>query len=58
MERTLQGTNERGTLQTYLTADDMHVWGIKKVTTHQYLNAIVLLASALALAGKKKRAAA
>jgi hypothetical protein len=38
-------------LKTYLTADAMHVWGIRKVTTHQYLNAIVLLASALAMAG-------
>jgi len=37
-------------LKTYLTADAMHVWGIQKVTTHQYLNAIVLLASALAMA--------
>jgi hypothetical protein len=36
-------------LKTFLTADAMHVWGIRKVTTHQYLNAIVLLASALAM---------
>ncbi|WP_234404856.1 transposase [Paenibacillus bouchesdurhonensis] len=31
-------------LKTYLTADAMRVWGNQKVTTHQYLNAIVLLA--------------
>lgn len=45
-------------LKTYLTADAMHVWGIQKVTTHQYLNAIVLLASALAMARQSKKAAA
>ncbi|MBN2981045.1 MULTISPECIES: transposase [Cohnella] len=45
-------------LKTYLTADAMHVWGIQKVTTHQYLNAIVLLASALAMARQSKNAAA
>jgi hypothetical protein len=37
-------------MKTYLTANHLHVWGIQKVTTHQYLNAIVLLASALAIA--------
>jgi hypothetical protein len=45
-------------MKTYLTADDMHVWGIKKVTTHQYLNAIVLLTSALAMARKSTKAVA
>lgn len=45
-------------LKTYLTADTMHVWGIQKVTTHQYLNAIVLLASALAIARQSKEVAA
>lgn len=42
-------------MKTYLTADAMHVWGIAKVTTHQYLNAIVLLASALAVARQTKK---
>lgn len=37
-------------LKDYLTADDIHVGGIRKVTTHVYLNAIVLLASAIAMA--------
>ncbi|QNR65105.1 transposase [Paenibacillus peoriae] len=32
-------------MKTYLTADVMHVWGIQKVTTHQYLNAIVLVST-------------
>ncbi|MFI2859287.1 hypothetical protein ACH6EH_19570 [Paenibacillus sp. JSM ZJ436] len=45
-------------LKTYLIADAKHVWGIQKVTTHQYLNAIVLLASAIAMARKSKKAAA
>lgn len=45
-------------LKTYLTADAMHVWGIRKVTTHQYLNAIVLLASALAMVRHSSKAAA
>lgn len=36
-------------MKTYLTVDQFHVWGIQKVTTHQYLNAIMLLASALAV---------
>lgn len=40
-------------MKTYLTADQLHVWGIQKVTTHQYLNAIVLLASALAIAKQR-----
>jgi IS5 family transposase len=42
-------------LKEYLTANDLHVGGIKKVTTHAFLNAIVLLASALALKKHKKR---
>lgn len=45
-------------MKTYLTADDMHVWGIQKVTTHQYLNAIVLLVSALSATCKKNQTAA
>jgi len=35
-------------LKCSLTADALHVRGIEKVTTHLYLNAIVLLASAVA----------
>ncbi|MNJ39806.1 Transposase DDE domain protein [compost metagenome] len=45
-------------MKTYLTADAMHIWGIEKVITHQYLNAIVLLASALAMAQKYRKVAA
>nr|WP_074102497.1 transposase [Paenibacillus sp. P3E] len=45
-------------MKTYLTADQLHVWGIQKVTTHQYLNAIVLLASALAIARQQVQNAA
>lgn len=45
-------------MKTYLTADDMHVWGIQKVTTHQYLNAIVLLVSALSATCKKNETVA
>ncbi|AZK45192.1 transposase [Paenibacillus lentus] len=45
-------------MKTYLTADAMHVWGIEKVITHQYLNAIVLLASALAMAQKYRKVTA
>jgi transposase len=44
-------------LKTYLTADSMHVWGIRKVTAHQYLNAIVLLVSALAMDHQKNQVA-
>jgi transposase, IS5 family len=40
-------------MKTYLTADQLHVWGIQKVTTHQYLNAIVLLATALAVSKQR-----
>jgi hypothetical protein len=45
-------------MKVHLTADDMHIWGIEKVKTHQYLNAIVLLASALAVANNQKKAVA
>lgn len=37
-------------LKTHLTANRIHVMGLDKVTTHVYLNAIVLLAAALAMA--------
>ncbi len=43
---TVERCNSR--LKKNLTANDAHVRGIDKVTTHVYLNAIVLLASALA----------
>ncbi|UNO47234.1 transposase [Alicyclobacillus acidoterrestris] len=36
-------------LKTNLTANDVHVRGIRKVKTHMFLNAIMLLASALAV---------
>ncbi len=36
-------------LKENLTVDEVHVRGIQKVVAHVYLNAIVLLASALAL---------
>ncbi len=42
-------------MKTYLTANSLHVWGISKVTTHIYLNAIVLLASALAISNQKQK---
>lgn len=45
-------------LKTFLTADAAHVRGIQKFTTHQYLNAIVLLASALAVVHHTKQSAA
>jgi IS5 family transposase len=35
-------------LKTYLTANQLHVWGIQKVKTHLLINMIVLLAGALA----------
>lgn len=41
-------------MKTYLTADRLHVCGIHKVTTHQYLNVFVLLASALAIAKQRR----
>ncbi|SDW06365.1 Transposase [Alicyclobacillus hesperidum] len=40
-------------LKTHLTANDVHVRGIQKVKTHMVLNAIVMLASALAVNGIK-----
>jgi transposase, IS5 family len=36
-------------MKCYLTANSLHVRGIEKVKTHIYLNAIVLIASALAM---------
>lgn len=45
-------------MKTYLSADSLHVWGVQKVTTQQYLNAIVLLVSALSTASRRKQAAA
>jgi IS5 family transposase len=45
-------------MKKYLTADQLHVWGIQKVITHQYLNAIILLASALAVSRKRVENAA
>ena len=38
----------------YLTANSLHVGGIDKVKTHVFFNAIVLLASALALKRHKE----
>lgn len=45
-------------LKEYLTANDLHVGGIEKVKTHVFLNAIVLLASALALKQHKDKSTA
>ncbi|MEJ9282292.1 DDE transposase, partial [Ureibacillus thermosphaericus] len=42
-------------MKSYLTANSLHVWGIDKVKTHIYLNAIVLLVSALAMAKESKK---
>lgn len=42
-------------LKEYLTVNDLHVRGIEKVKAHVYLNAIVLLASALAAKKEKRR---
>lgn len=51
-ERTsIERCNSR--LKENLTVNDVHVRGIDKVTTHVYLNAIVLLASALAISKTK-----
>ncbi|WP_419144195.1 hypothetical protein [Alicyclobacillus mali (ex Roth et al. 2021)] len=36
-------------LKEWLTLDGVHVRGIEKVTAHAYINAIVHLASALAM---------
>jgi hypothetical protein len=45
-------------MKTYRIADEMHVWGIEKVKTHPYLNAIVLLVSALSANSRKNHNAA
>ena len=45
-------------LKEYLTTNDLHVGGIEKVKTHALLNAIVLLASALALKKHKNKTGA
>jgi hypothetical protein len=45
-------------MKSHLTADQLHVWGIQKVLTHQYLNAIVLLTSALAVSRQQGKNAA
>jgi len=42
-------------MKTFLTANSLHVWGISKVKTHISLNAIVLLASALAISKQKQK---
>ncbi|MEK4874077.1 transposase [Bacillus sp. FSL W8-0102] len=42
-------------MKSDLTANSLHVWGIDKVKTHIYLNAIVLLVSALAMAKESKK---
>ncbi|EGL83432.1 transposase IS4 family protein [Caldalkalibacillus thermarum TA2.A1] len=44
-------------MKTYLTANRLHVRGIQKVKTHIYLNAIVLLLSALAVAKQGQKEA-
>jgi IS5 family transposase len=43
-------------LKEYLTANDIHVGGREKVRTHAFINAIVLLASALALKKHREKA--
>lgn len=40
--------------EDFLSANSLHVWGIKKVQTHISLNAIVLLVSALAVSKQKQ----
>jgi IS5 family transposase len=45
-------------LKTHLTADALHEWGIQKVTSYLYLNAIVLLASALSVSRIRNQVAA
>jgi transposase, IS5 family len=42
-------------LKERLTMNDAHVRGIQKVTTHVYINAVVLLASALAVSAAKRK---
>ena len=41
-------------MKTFLTANSLHVWGIKKVQTHISLNVMVLLVSALAVSKQKQ----
>ncbi|OME48705.1 transposase [Paenibacillus odorifer] len=46
-------------MEAHLTADAaMQIWGIQKVITYQYLNAIVLLASALTMVRQSGKVAA
>ena len=45
-------------LKENLTANDLHIWGIQKVKTHAFLNAIALLATALAVKKVKNTAIA
>lgn len=45
-------------LKAYLTANQLHVWGVRKVKTHFLFNMIVLLASALACSNLRERNAA
>jgi hypothetical protein len=42
-------------LKEHLTVNDVHESGMEKVKTHVYFNAIVLLASALAMAKMKRQ---
>lgn len=44
-------------LKVHLTANRLHVWGIKKVKTHLLLNMIVLLVGALACKQSLQKAA-
>jgi IS5 family transposase len=44
-------------LKTYLTANQLHVWGIEKVRTHLLINMIVLLAGVLACKQSVRKAA-
>lgn len=42
-------------MKAYLTANSLHVWGVSKVQTHIYLNAITLLVGALAISKQKQK---
>ncbi|GAB4262399.1 transposase [Thermincola ferriacetica] len=42
-------------LKENLTANDLHVWGMQKVKTHAFINAIALLATALAVKKAKNK---
>jgi len=44
-------------LKSYLTANQLHVWGIKKVKSHLVINLVVLLLGALATSQSNKNAA-